>query len=82
MILRGKVYDSVKALGKFIIPVLIAVTPLIQALIEGGDFTPSRIAVSVMGILTTAANVIQTISKRNYTAEQEADNGIPGTITG
>lgn len=72
MILRGKAYDGVKIVGKWVLPLALIVLPLAQAFVDKGDFSTPAIMSAVIAALMVVANFAQTRSKLNYTAEQEA----------
>lgn len=85
MILRGKTYDTIKALGKWILPLLLALLPIVQAFVDKGDFSAQAYATLIIAALTLIANYMQSASKKRYTLEQEragvftVDPSIEGT---
>lgn len=67
MIIRGKWYDAIKAAGKWVLPVLIMLLPIVQDFVRVGNYS----TVAVIGFAIILLNAIQAISKKNYKAEQE-----------
>ena len=74
MVLKGRVYDFVKWLGKFGLPLIIAGLFIVQEFVKTADFGTTAYIGLAIAVLTLIANEVASISRRNYNAGKGSYN--------
>jgi len=80
MILRGKLYDFVKKVGKFIGPLILVLLPVVNSFVDIGDYSERAIFAFAIALITLIANWAQTVSKKNYEIERSSLDETPEEV--